>query len=160
MGLSEFEECSCSSLYCSPSIDRSLTTRLIELSNNPFKCSSCFAHRPEWVDGLDRWSPTEISNTKNDLSRRHLDFHNDIGLYLPRHEKPNSAPITSKGLQISSKIRTNNFTPDRIRQLLNKEKDLLLEHNLSDEQSMIEDQSPPVPSNTFRQCLFSSLTFI
>ncbi|CAF1171835.1 unnamed protein product [Rotaria sordida] len=35
MGLSEFEECSSSARY--PSIDRSLTKHLIELSNSPFK---------------------------------------------------------------------------------------------------------------------------
>ncbi|CAF2130792.1 unnamed protein product [Rotaria magnacalcarata] len=103
MGLSKFEGCSYSSHYCCLSIDRSLTTRSIESSNSPLKYSSRFARRPEWVEGLDRWSSTEINNKKNDLSRRHLNFHNDIGLYLPRHEKPNSAPISVKGLQIQSK---------------------------------------------------------
>ncbi|CAF4179957.1 unnamed protein product, partial [Rotaria sordida] len=45
MGLSEFEECSSSARY--PSIDRSLTKHLIELSNSPFKSFSRFSHRPE-----------------------------------------------------------------------------------------------------------------
>ncbi|CAF3007761.1 unnamed protein product [Rotaria socialis] len=103
MDLSKFEECSYSSHYCCLSIDRSLTTRLIESSNSSLKYSSCFAHRPEWVVGLDRWSSTQINNTKNNLSRRHLDFHNDIGLYLSWHEKINSAPISLKGHKIQSK---------------------------------------------------------
>ncbi|CAF3340134.1 unnamed protein product [Rotaria socialis] len=151
MGLSEFEECSSRSGYCCPSVDRSLTTRLIEVSNSPFKYCSRFAHRPEWVDGLDRWTSVENSNTKDDLTRRHLDFHNDIGLYLPRHEKPNSAPISLKGFHANAKLTTNNFTPERIRQLLRKEKDLLTENSWSNQKSLIEDQMPPVPTNTFRQ---------
>ncbi|CAF1187882.1 unnamed protein product [Rotaria sp. Silwood1] len=154
MGLSEFEECSSSVRYCCPSIDRSLTKHLIELSNSPFKSFSRFSHRPEWADGLDIWSSIENSNTKNDLSRRHLDFHNDIGLYLPRHEKPNSAPISLKGLHLNSKITNNNFTPERIRQLLKKEKDLLIENNLSNQQFIIEHPIPPVPTNTFRQSTY------
>ncbi|CAF2699070.1 unnamed protein product [Rotaria sp. Silwood2] len=154
MGLSEFEECSSSVRYCCPSIDRSLTRHLIELSNSPFKSFSRFSHRPEWADGLDIWSSIENSNTKNDLSRRHLDFHNDIGLYLPRHEKPNSAPISLKGLHLNSKITNNHFTPERIRQLLKKEKDLLIENNLSDQKFIIENPIPPVPTNTFRQSTY------
>lgn len=154
MGLSDFEECSSPVRYCCPSIDRSLTTHLIELSHLPLKSSFRFAHRPEWADSLDRWSSNENSNHKNDLSRRYLEFHNDIGIYLPRHEKPNSAPISSKGLQFNSKLPTNHFTPQRIRQLLNKEKDLLIENNLSESQLNHEKQIPPVPTNTFRQCLF------
>lgn len=156
MGLSTFEECSTPPPYCSPSIDRSLTSRLIESSNIPSKTSSRFTHTPEWADGLDLWSSSQLSTTKNELSRRHFDFHNDLGLYLPRHEKPNSAPISLKNLQINSKITTNNLPPERIRQLLKKEKDLLLQNDLSNQQLIIDDQLPPqmpsVPANTFRQC--------
>lgn len=155
MGLSEFEECLSQSGYCGSSFDRSLTTRLLEVSNIPLKFSSHFAHRPEWADSLDKWSSNECSSTKNDLSRRHLDFHNDIGLYLPRYEKPNSAPISSKGFQTNSKLPTNNFTPERIRHLLKKEKDLLTENSWSNQIAFIENQIPPVPANTFRQCLYS-----
>ncbi|CAF1304697.1 unnamed protein product [Rotaria sordida] len=152
MGLSEFEECSYNGRYCCPSIDRSLTRDLIELSNSPFKSYSHFAHRAEWADGIDIWSSMENSNRKNDFYRRHVDFHSDIGLYLPRHEKPNSAPISLKGLQLNSKITTNkNLTPERIQQLLKKEKDLLTENNLSNKQFFMENPLPPVPTNTFRQ---------
>jgi hypothetical protein len=155
MGLSAFEDCSTSPPYCSPSIDRSLTTRLIELSNSPSKClTSQFAHTPEWADGLDNWSSSQISTSKPEISRRHLDFHRELGLYLPRHEKPNSAPTSLKGLQINSKITTNHFTPERIRHLIRKEKELLKQNDLTNQKLIIEQsQPPPVPANTFRQCL-------
>jgi len=153
MGLSAFEECSNPSTYCCASIDRQLTTSLIEASNIPSKCSFRFAHTPEWADGLDTWSSSQISTTKNELSRRHFDFHRDLGLYLPRHEKPNSAPTSLKALQINSKLTTNNFTPERIRQLLRKEKDLLSQNDLPNQKITINNQTPPpVPTNTFRQC--------
>jgi len=153
MGLRAFEECSAPPPYCCPSIDRSLTTCLIESSNIPSKSSSHFAHTPEWADGIDIWS-SQNCTTKNEISRRHFDFHRDIGLYLPRHEKPNSAPTSLKNLQINSRIPTNNFTPERIRQLLRKEKELLSQNDLSNQQVIMDNQSssPPVPTNTFRQC--------
>jgi hypothetical protein len=152
MGLSEFEEYSAPPPYCCPSIDRSLTTRLIESSNIPSKSSSHFAHTPEWADGIDIWS-SQNCTTKNEISRRHFDFHRDLGLYLPRHEKPNSAPTSLKNLHINSRIPTNNFTPERIRQLLRKEKELLSQNDLSNQQVITDNQSsPPVPTNTFRQC--------
>jgi hypothetical protein len=91
-----------------------------------------------------------VCTTKNEISRRYFDFHRDLGLYLPRHEKPNSAPTTLKGLQINSKIITNHFPPERIRQLLRKEKDLLLQNDLSNQQVTIDN--PPVPTNPVRQC--------
>lgn len=161
MGLSAFEECSTSPPYCSPSIDRSLTTRLIESSNIPSKISSRFAHTPEWADGLDVWPLSHLNTTKTDISRRHFDFHNDLGLFLPRHEKPNSAPTSFKNLQINSKMTTNNLPPERIRQLLKKEKDLLSQNDLSNRPLITDDPPllslvpplpPPVPANTFRQC--------
>jgi hypothetical protein len=153
MGLSAFEEHSDPPPYCSPSADRSLTTRLLESSNIPSKCSSRFAHTPEWADGIDIWSSSQISTTKNEISRHHFDFHRDLGLYLPRHEKPNSAPTTLKALQINSKITTNHFPPQRIRQLLNKEKDLLLQNDLPYQQVTIANPPlPSVPTNTLRQC--------
>jgi hypothetical protein len=154
MGLSAFEECSTSPPYCSPSADRSLTTCLIELSNNPLKCATArFAHTPEWADGLDMWSSSQISTTKPDVARRHFDFHCDLGLYLPRHEKPNSAPTSLKGLQMHSKIPTNNFTPLRIRQLLRRQKDLLTQPDSINQKLLIEQSTPPPnPANTLRQC--------
>ncbi len=145
MGLSVFEKCSSSPGYCSPSIDRSLTTRLIELSNSPSKSSSRFSHTPDWADGLDIWSSSQCSNSKIDLSRRNLDFHSDIGLYVPRYEKPKSAPTSLKTVQINPKTKIN-LPPERIRHLLKKEKDLL-----SDQQSSINIQTQ-VPTNTFRSC--------
>jgi len=154
MGLSAFEECSAPPPYCCPSIDRSLTTRLIESSNIPSKSSSRFAHTPEWADGIDIWSSSQICTTKTEISRRHFDFHRDLGLYLPRHEKPNSAPTSLKTLNINSRITTNNFPPERIRQLLRKEKELLSQNDLSNQKVIIDNQPPPppVPTNTFRQC--------
>lgn len=149
MGLSVFENALSSPPYCSPSIDRSLTTRLIELSNSPSKSSSRFAHTPDWADGLDIWSSSQTSTTKTDLSRRNLEFHHDIGLYLPRYEKPRSAPIGLKNLQINPKVTKNNLPPERIRHLLKREKDLLSPTDVSDQQSTI-DIPPQVPTNTFR----------
>ncbi len=145
MGLSVFDECSSTPRYCSPSIDRSLTTRLIELSNSPSKSCSRFSHTPDWADGLDIWSSSQCSITKIDLSRRNLDFHSDIGLYVPRYEKAKSAPTSLKTVQINSKTKLN-LPPERIRHLLKKEKDLL-----SDHQSSI-DIPTQVPTNTFRSC--------
>lgn len=52
MGLTEFEEFLSQSGYCSFSFDRSLTTRLIEVSNILLEYSSPFAHRPERADDL------------------------------------------------------------------------------------------------------------
>ena len=139
MGLSQFEECSSPPRYCSPSIDRSLTKRLIELSTSPSKISSRFAHTAEWVEGLNQWAPTDISTSKNYFSPRHLHFHAEIGLYLPRYEKPNSAPTSFKTLPMNSKMTTMNLAPERIQQLLRKEKELLVELNLSDEQQTIAE---------------------
>lgn len=165
MGLSAFEETSSPSPYCCPSIDRSLTKRLIECSNNPSKVnSSCFAHTPEWVDGLDIWSSSQISSTKTDVPRRQLDFHRDIGLYLPRHEKPNSAPISTKNLHHHhhhhSTAAITHLPPERLRILIRKEKDLLLQNDPPKPPVLINHPSPslqtppplPVaPTNTTRQ---------
>ncbi|CAF1347529.1 unnamed protein product [Adineta steineri] len=149
MGLSAFEDSSSSHSYCSQSLNQSLTKRLIELSNIPSKSSSRFAHTPDWADGLDIWSSAQNSSTKTDLTRRNLDFHHDIGIYLPRYEKPKSAPICLKNLQINPKILKNNLPPERIRHLLKKEKDLLSENDWSD-QPIVIDIPSQVPANTFR----------
>jgi hypothetical protein len=157
MGLSSFDYYSNLSTYCSPSIDRSITNRLIESSNIPPKLSSRFAHTPEWADGLDSWSSSQISTIKPEFTRRHFDFHRDLGLYLPRHEKPNSAPISLKNLQINSKLNRNHFPPERIQQLLKREKDLLVQNDLLNQKLSIDNHSSlpitTVPSNTLRQCL-------
>lgn len=135
MGLSAFDDYSSSS-YCCSTMDQSLTKRLLELSSAPSQSSSRFAHTPDWADGLDTWAFTQYSMTKLDLSRRHLDFHDDIGLYLPRSEKPKSAPTCLKTLPINPKVTQTTLPPERIRHLLRKEKDLLYQ----------SDSSPPVRS--------------
>ncbi len=150
MGLSSFDHYSTPTPYCSPSIDRSITTRLIESSNIPPKSSSRFAHTPEWADGLDNWSSSQVCTTKS----RQFDFHRDLGLYLPRHEKPNSAPMSLKNIQLSSKLTRNHFPPERIQQLIKKEKDLLVQNDLSNQKLPI-DNHPTILTNTFRQCLFA-----
>lgn len=157
MGLSAFEENSNPSFYCSSSIDRSLTKRLIDCSNNPLKISSsCFAHSPEWADGLDIWSSSQTSTTKPENSRRQFDFHRDLGLYLPRHEKPNSAPISSKNLHHHSTPTITQLPPERLRILIRREKDFLLQNDLSNPPVIIDHQPPlslpPPPTNSLRLC--------
>ena len=170
MGLSAFEENSNPSPYCCPSIEGSLTKRLIECSNNPSKVfSSYFAHTPEWADGLDIWSSSsQITPMKPDAPRRHLDFHHDLGLYLPRHEKPNSAPISTKNPHHHHHHPTPPITqlpPERLRILIRKEKDLLLQNDPPNPPVLIDHQSlslpPPPPANTVRQgaSIFSCIYF-
>lgn len=143
MGLSMFEERTSS--YCSSStMDRTLTISLIESSECPLRSSSRFAHTPEWADGLDFWSLSSTSKPDAPSSRRSMDFQRELGLYLPRHEKPSSAPISLKTIPFNSKLPINHFTPERLRLLLRKEKDLL-------ETSL---PPPPPPMNTHRQCAF------
>lgn len=152
MGLSAFEDSSSMSPYCCSSIDRSLTNRLIETSNIPLKSSYRFCHTPEWADGLDLWSSVGICSTiKNDINRRQFDFHCDLGLFLPRHEKPSSAPTSFKNLQSNPKLSTNHLPPERIRILLKKEKDLLLQNDLINQSVISTNLPPPVPLNTLRQ---------
>lgn len=130
MGLSLFDQCSTieENLSCSLSNDRSLTECLIHSSNDPLRCSYSFSHSSLWVDGIDPWTLTSF-NEKKDSSRSRsypLEFHSDLGLYLPRHEKPCSAPIsTSKYHSSQSKGVNHVFQPERIRLLMKKEKDLL-----------------------------------
>lgn len=54
---------------------------------------------------------------KKESMRCHYEFHCDLGLYLPRHEKPLSAPLTTKYLSNCSttKVLTKDFKPERIR---------------------------------------------
>lgn len=152
MGLSSFEETSNPSFYCSSSIDRSLTKRLIDCSNNPSKISSsCFAHTPEWADGLDIWTSSHISTTKPENSRRQLDFHRDLGIYLPRHEKPNSAPISLKTIHHHSTVPITQLPPERLRILIRREKDLLLQNDLPN-CPIILDHQPSPPTNSLRLC--------
>jgi hypothetical protein len=127
--------------YCSLSSDRSLTKRLIEISDCPSKCLHRFSHTPEWVDGLDIWS----LSTRFKKCQRYGDFIQDIGLHLPRDEKTNSRITSSKNDIISSKLLTNNYFPSRLRQLFEKEKDLLSENDLN--VSLLEE----TPSNTIEQ---------
>ena len=147
MGLSSFDKYSSCSSYCSTLNSQSLTKRLIELSNTPSRSSLRFAHTPEWADGLETWNYSQNSTIKTDLSRRNLDFHDDIGLYLPRCEKPKSAPICLKNLHINSKVPPNNVPPERIRHLLKREKDLLSQNEPPSDEIL-----PKVPTNTYRSC--------
>ncbi|UJR24084.1 hypothetical protein I4U23_027052 [Adineta vaga] len=126
--------------------NQSLTKRLIDLSNTPSRSSLRFAHTPEWADGLDSWTFAQNLTIKSDLSRRNFDFHDEIGMYLPRYEKPKSAPNCLKNLQMNSKITQNNLPPERIQHLLKREKDLLLQIDLSDQTEI----PIKVPTNTFR----------
>jgi hypothetical protein len=105
-------------------VDRELTDYLVQLSESALDRSSCFAHTSDWNDGLDLWSSASTPN-RTEPQRRHLDFHPDLGLYLPRYEKANSAPTTLKTIENHSKSKANRLTPDRIRLLCRKEKDFL-----------------------------------
>ena len=168
MGLSNFEEHSSRSSYCSSStLDRSLTLSLLDSSECPLRSSSRFAHTPDWAEGLDLWSlssPSTRPTNKQDLSRRMMDFHRELGLYLPRHEKPSSAPISLKtNIPIQSAKGANNpFTPERLRHLLRKEKDLLLQTDLANQHLLFESSLPPpppaAPANSLRQCSFTLLS--
>ena len=150
MGLAMFDERTSS--YCSSStMDRTLTISLIESSECPLRSSSRFAHTPEWADGLDVWSLSSTMKTDSS-SRRLMDFQRELGLYLPRHEKPSSAPISLKTIPFNSKLPTNHFTPERLRLLFRKEKDLL-ETSLPP-----PPPPPPPPMNTHRQCAFFILS--
>ena len=105
-------------------VDRELTDYLVQLSESALDRSSCFAHTSDWNDGLDLWSSASTPN-RTEPQRRHLDFHPELGLYLPRYEKANSAPTTLKTIESQSKSKATRLTPDRIRLLCRKEKDFL-----------------------------------
>lgn len=160
--------------FCSTVMDRSLTDKLIESSLSPLKYPSNFAHNSDWTEGLDFWSLSSPNkkelSTKDGTHRRTIDFHADIGLYLPRQEKPSSAPTSTKFNQIHHKIPSNRLTPERIRLLMRREKDLLLNVSSSSGElrsSQVDLSSemhrsslmPVAPSNTFRQCL-SDFSFV
>jgi len=143
-------------LNCSSksSNDRLLTTSLLELSDIPFKSSKQFSHCPHWAEGIDLWSLSSLRRDiqkENDSSRCQYEFHCDLGLYLPRHEKPVSAPLTTKYLSNCSKTKvlTKDFQPERIRILLKKEKDFLQSTNFNSNEDK-RRSSPSVPMNTNR----------
>ena len=127
--------------YCSLSNDRSLTNNLIESSTKSSKCFHRFVNTPEWADGLDIWS-SSLSIKKADLSKRNIDFHEDIGIYFPRFDKDHSTSI--KNDFNSPKLTTNNSLPERLKQLVNKQKLLLkeidLNISLSDDQLSIKSE--------------------
>jgi hypothetical protein len=118
--------------YCSRSNDRSLTKILIENSNkSSSKCFHRFVNTSEWVDGLDIWSSSQISK-KNDVSTRNFDFHDDIGLYLPRCEKVNSTQtISSKGTNKDLHL------PERLKQLIKREEFTSLSDQTSEDDQII-----------------------
>ncbi|CAF4142869.1 unnamed protein product [Rotaria sordida] len=153
--------------YCSTSNNRSLTKCLIESSNNSSQYFHRFVNISEWSDGLDLWSLSETIR-KNPISQHSLDFHHDIGLYLPRYERDNIPEISLENELIYSKRIINNYLPERLRKLFKKEKNLLIEDHSnissSDEQlSSIEDnefstsiqqlKSIEIPSNKVRLSL-------
>ncbi|CAF0869226.1 unnamed protein product [Rotaria sordida] len=80
MGLSEFEECSSSARY--PSIDRSLTKHLIELSNSPFKSFSHDSGRDSY--SLKHACTSHIDEISSDYSQRRS--YSSTGII---HEKSN-----------------------------------------------------------------------
>ena len=130
--------------YCSLSNDRLLTNNLISSSNNSLECFHRFVHTPEWANGLDIWSSSSSSLIKkNDLSKRIIDFHEDIGIYFPRFDKDHSTSI--KIDSNSPKLTRNNLLPERLKQLFNKQKVLLkeidLNISLSDDQLSIKSEN-------------------
>lgn len=124
--------------YCSSSNNQLLTKRLIEISNNPLKCFHQFYNKSEWINGLDVWSSSGIRRNI-DLSQRYFDFHDDIGLYLPKNDKD-----SFENDYVYLKQQENKILPERIKKLIKKEKKLLMENDsnicLSEDQlSFIED---------------------
>ncbi|CAF1281731.1 unnamed protein product [Rotaria sp. Silwood1] len=146
--------------YCSPWNDRSLTQCLIECSNNRSKGFHHFVNKSQWIDGLDIWSSSNIIRN-NSIYEHNIDFHRDIGLYLPRCGKNNIQETFFDNDSIYSKKITSDFFPERLKKLFNKEKDLLINDkhsNISsfDEQlSSIEDKQL---SKSFQQSKSTKIT--
>jgi hypothetical protein len=113
--------------YCSSSNDRSLTKILIDNSNTTStKCLHNFVNKSEWIDGLDIWSSTQIIK-KNDFYTKNFDFHEDLGLYLPR------LSISTKiDLVCSKGTNKDYYFPERLRQLIKKEENITLSDQSSD----------------------------
>jgi len=73
-------------MSCSLANDRSLTRILIDNStNDSLKSLNHFVNKVDWVDGLNQWTSQPITN-KNNLNPNQFDFHQDIGLYLPKQQ--------------------------------------------------------------------------
>jgi hypothetical protein len=133
--------------HCSLSNDRSLTKHLIEISDCSSTCFHRFVHKPDWADGVDIWSSDEIRR-----KTKHLDFDEQIGIYLPKFEKENSQPTEMKNDLICSKVNSNNLFPERLRQLFKKQNELLKENDLNI--SLSDDRLSNQSDNSNQQCLF------
>jgi hypothetical protein len=135
--------------YCSLLNDRSLTKLLIENSNNsPSKCFHRFFNTSEWVDDLDIW-PLTHTIKKTDISRRNLDFHEDVGLYLPRYDKLDLIP--TKNDFICSK----EIIPERPQQSFKQEETIYV----SDEQVSSSEDNLMTNVIEKRSLLYSNFIF-
>ncbi|CAF2361672.1 unnamed protein product [Rotaria sp. Silwood2] len=146
--------------YCSPWNDRSLTKCLIECSNNRSKCFHRFVNKSQWIDNLDIWSSSNIIRN-NSIYDHNIDFHQDIGLYLPRCEKNNIQETFFDNDSIYSKNITNDFFPERLKKLFNKEKDLLIDDKSSNISSFDEQLSSIADkqlSKSFQQSKSTKIT--
>ncbi|CAF3309419.1 unnamed protein product [Rotaria socialis] len=139
--------------FCSSSNDQLLTKRLIESSNHPLQCFHRFVNKSEWTNGLDVWSPSETLR-KNHCNQRYLDFHHDIGLYLPRYENDNLQETSIENdlnyLRGIEKITL----PKRLRTLMDKEKNLLKENHSNN--SSPDDQLSSIEENQYSNSIQQS----
>ncbi|CAF4814451.1 unnamed protein product [Rotaria sp. Silwood1] len=140
---------------CSLSNDQSLTKRLIESSNKSSECFHRFVNISEWSDGLDHWSLSEIIRKSHLYQQDYLDFHRDLGLYLPRYEKDKLQERSIENDLFYSKRRRNDFLPERLRKLFKKEKKLLIEENQSNISSS-DDQLSSTEDNQFSKSIQQS----
>ncbi|CAF1000878.1 unnamed protein product [Rotaria sp. Silwood1] len=140
---------------CSLSNDQSLTKRLIESSNKSSEYFHRFVNISEWSDGLDHWSLSEIIRKSHLYQQDYLDFHCDVGLYLPRYEKDKLQEKSLENDLFYSKRRRNDFLPERLRKLFKKEKKLLIEENQSNISSS-DDQLSSTEDNQFSKSIQQS----
>jgi hypothetical protein len=134
--------------YCSTGNNRSLTKYLIEASKKSSSSKSFhnFMNKSQWIDGLDIWSLNDI----NHILKSDLEFHQDIGIYLPKLDKTNL--ITKSNLICLNEIN------ERFKEVFEKEEKEEKEEKDLNNSSMDENFSKSEENQTIK-CLFLFIYF-